>query len=149
MNFNSSLSQRTKTVSNRARKILLVEDDLHWQMVMSRVLKSLDENIVIRCVRNAKQAHEALANSPNYDLIIADHFIDGEVTGFDFWKECRTRHHRIPFVMISSMTESEFVKLTKQAGHPIFVSKPFEVEDLKSLLTWQLGMPSDKASLTK
>ena len=149
MNSMSHIDLRTKAVQGRQRRILLVEDDPHWQTIISRTLKTVDGRIDLKCVPTVGQAKELLNSNSNYDLIIADHYLKDDTTGLDLWKECRTLRSRTPFMVVSGMSQSEFTSLLDiNSESPLYMAKPFEIESLRSMLKWQLGMPIGVATET-
>ncbi len=120
-------------------RVLVVEDDPHWQWVISAALKSLNQRVVLHCVRSVKHAEQLLYQSSNYELIIADYQLEGNKNGIDFWKDCREKNKRIPFMVVSGITENEFKKkisgvLDQKIRAPLYLSKPFKVEVFRRVI---------------
>ena len=148
MEMNHAVRQLQKKQSHK--KVLLLEDDPIWQMVIKRSLKTFDENIDLECVQSVAQAQQLLGVSENYDLIIADQYVEGDLTGFDLWKDCQSSHRQIPFMMVSGMKDDEFFKLTEEATDlPMFLPKPFNMASFQRLVGWDKvkGVEFDKSVL--
>lgn len=126
----------------RSKKVLLVEDEPHWQMMILRTLRAIDQRISVRCVKSVKHAQQILFDDSSYDMIISDHYLEGKHTGLDLWRDCRERKHSIPFVVVSGIREEKFEALIDAAEaleRPIYVAKPFEIERMRDILAAKLA----------
>jgi CheY-like chemotaxis protein len=122
-------------------KVLVVEDSLYWQHMIGKTLRAVVRHANVQFVNSIEEAKTLLNQNGAYDLIVSDHFFEGDITGLDFWKFCRGKYQNTPFLLVSALTEGEFIKLiSKEAGNPLYISKPFEREDFRFLLNWQLGL---------
>ncbi len=129
--------------SNTAeRKILVVEDDPEWQNLIGTAIRKFDNSAHVKYAFSAHGAQYLLGQNPHYDLIIADHFLRGNTTGLDLWKECQKKYHNTPFMMMSGMTEREFLSLIKKENsYPLYMSKNqrFQYDQFEKMLAWHLG----------
>src|SRR5690349_16675866 len=93
----------------KSQNILLVEDDEESEMLVQYALKSFDSNINLVWVKSAEEAEKILKKSDNFDLIILDHYLEGEKTGFDLWKSFRHRDQQ-NVVFTSSLSSKSIIK---------------------------------------
>ena len=134
-------------------RVLLVEDSPESEDLVRRICETVDGNMRLKCVRTAEEAEKILEINPNYDLIIADHFLAGQTTGLDLWKTCQERFKQIPFMMTSSLTPKEFFNITDpivdpDLEYPHFLPKPFHKEDCQKMIEWHLEvLPEIKSSV--
>lgn len=130
------------------KRIFVLEDDLSLAHILDRVLRNIDENIEIDWATSAEEAIEMLKNktemmgSTPYDLIIADIFLEGKMTGLDFWKVCEAVYSDIPIVVTSGLPVDKFFSAVgRDKICPPFLQKPFTIGEckqvLKSLLNYQ------------
>ena len=117
------------------KSVLVLEDDPQWQTIVSQLLKKVDSNIQVRCVPTTTRAIELLNEGAHYDLIVADQFLDGNMTGLDFYRHCRTNLNDTSFVMLSGLQNAEFRDLVdKDAESPLFISKSSNFEIFSNLI---------------
>lgn len=135
------------------KNILLVEDDPHWQKVMSAILRSIDANFQVHCVRTVGDAEQALFFEPTcYDLIIADYALAGALDGVDLWSTCRRNYRRVPFFLISGCDnellnrriQEEFPDAKLETRAPTILAKKLGPKSLQSQLLDRLPHPSAK-----
>ncbi|MEM9188104.1 MAG: ATP-binding protein [Myxococcota bacterium] len=117
--------------STPPRRVLLIDDDQHVAKSLRRILQSHDVTIS----RSGREAFE-LGNLPRlFDVILCDLMMP-EMTGADFYREFAARYpqetHRIVFMTGGAFTEST-QNFIREIENPV-VSKPFDVEQLRSLL---------------
>ncbi len=128
-----------RSIKNQ-KSVYVLEDDIALSTVIDRVLRSIQKNILLDWSTRAEQAMLALINAHNkgidtpYDLIIADVFLDGQMTGIDFYRQSRIIFPHIPVILISST----YVHHTSQM--PIFLQKPFSISECKNLFKKQLNV---------
>jgi len=127
--------------NHKPRKILLVEDEPFWQAVLSTTLKSIDPRLQLRFVRNKKHAENALFQSSDVDLIIADFFLEGKTTGLDLWRQCHVDFQAIPFIILSGIKKNEWSDLIAgESITPLLISKNTDVVHLKRILALYLEL---------
>src|ERR1700761_3143659 len=78
---------------NMGPRVLLVEDDPTSEDLVKMICEKIDDRIKVRCVKTAEQAENILSTDSLYDLIIADHFLDGKETGLDLWNACQREYN--------------------------------------------------------
>ena len=117
-------------------RILVVEDDPSWQAILSySIRKSRPDEMNLRFVRNSKQAFD-LIYERKFDLIICDHYLDGNLTGFELWTRLKSQNLDIPFIIVSGKRKHQFSKLQgdSTAGLPLIIEKPFDPERFTTIL---------------
>ena len=121
----------------RYKKVLLVEDDLDFQNVLSDYLQRENNfNIRVDAVDSCIEALLKIAISEGcYDLVIVDHQLRGHINGLFLCSEIAKKYPKIHLLMLSGISTCEFADLTKkQTRIPKFLSKPFSPVDLDTIL---------------
>jgi two-component system response regulator PilR (NtrC family) len=122
-----------------AGHILVVDDE-----------KSLREFLTILLEQEGYQVSTAdsVANGisrlheETFDLIMCDLKLpDG--SGLEVLADARRRHVAAPFIIITAHTTPQHAMEALRAGAAEYLSKPFNVEDLKLILTKLLGRPGE------
>jgi len=127
-------------VQFKKHRVLLVEDSQESEALMRNICEAVDNNMKLKCVKTAEEAQHLLQANSNFDLIIADHFLAGQKTGLDLWRNCQEEFGQIPFMMTSSLTNEEFVqKAEHDWSHPFFLHKPFSKRDCQQMIEWFLN----------
>lgn len=117
------------------KRVLIVEDEPVWQTLIGRTVRSIDNGAELHCVENVKDALEELKKEGDFDLIIADYFLEGLNSGLDLWKECLRRHPKVQFLVMSSLPQPVFKELVGSfVSGPKFIEKPENTEILKNEL---------------
>ncbi len=124
------------TQSKNPRRVLLVEDDLYWQFMISESLRHHEQDIDLYCVRSLEHAEQALtAERGRFDLIIADHHLKGTGTGVDLWKLYHAKLSRTAFVLVSGSKKKIFHKLFEnEVLRPMVLEKPLDARKIQIML---------------
>ena len=111
-----------------AKRILLVDDE---QQLVDMVKVRLEANNYL--VLTAYDGQEALekARKEKPDLIILDLMLPK----MDGYKVCGllkadTRYNKIPIIMFTARAQDSDIKMGKEVGADIYITKPFEAEIL-------------------
>ena len=115
-----------KTTPKNQTSILIVEDDRFYKSTFSRMLHSIDRDVDLTWLKSAENAIVAL-QMKHFDLIISDHILDGDKTGYDLWSHCKKEEIRTPFLLISAND-------LRLQGTPRFLKKPFSIDQCKLAL---------------
>ncbi|MCZ6665645.1 MAG: response regulator [Gammaproteobacteria bacterium] len=111
-------------------KILAVEDN-HQTM---RLLQNMLAEIGIRQVYTAETGREAFDFLSKFeelvDVILCDWKLP-EISGFQLLRYVRLAKQDIPFLMVTSTSDSKSVLLAKKNGVTGYLVKPFSKADLK------------------
>lgn len=91
-------------------------------------------------VTTARSAAEALAamGESMPDLVITDHLMP-HLTGLEFIRLLRQRRHSPKVILFSSMLTNELVAQAGEAGAAACLPKPFDLGELKRIITELLG----------
>ena len=111
------------------RKILLVDDDMS---VSTGVRLTLKDKYDVDTVYSAKDAFKHLDNH-KVDLVLMDIKMP-EINGLEALKEIRKRHPGANVVMLSAYPTEENMQKAWESGAKGFLSKPFEVSELRSFV---------------
>ncbi|RZJ92202.1 MAG: helix-turn-helix domain-containing protein [Chryseobacterium sp.] len=117
--------------NNEKKSILLVEDEVNIRYLLR---ESLSDSYIIYEAESGEAAIELLkAISPS--LILSD-VLMGEMSGLDLCKNVKNRIEtcHIPFALLSAMVESEHKVLGFEAGADAYITKPYDINSLKSKL---------------
>jgi response regulator of citrate/malate metabolism len=134
--------------TNHHKSVYVVEDDIELSTIMDRVLKSIDDQVVLNWSTTAEEAMENIHNAWEkkirrpYDLIIVDVFLDGTQNGIDLWNLCRREYPDIPVVLTSATRLGKlFPANAELPDTPIFLQKPFNINESKKLFKSLLNYP--------
>ncbi len=129
-----------KSHSETKKSVLVLEDDPQWQRIVSHVLRNVDQDIQIRCVPTTQAALDLIEIGERFDLVVADQYLDGALTGLDFYRHLRGRQDQTSFVMLSGLGSTEFHDLTVQDIElPTFVQKSKASKNLRDVLKSEIG----------
>lgn len=128
------------------KNVLLIEDEPYWQFIVGESIRSFQNNVNVRCVRSVAQAEDVLMQTGEaYDLIISDHYLQGDQTGIDLWKKCQDHYENIPFLMISGLSENDFhALLEEELGTPLYLEKDLIPDELEFI--WNTKFIEQKKS---
>ncbi len=140
MNSQVTVLNAQSNTTSKKPKILLVEDDLHWQILITAALRSAYSEVDVRCVKTVKKAEQLLSSGHLFNLIISDQNLQGNKTGIDFWRQCQgNQHSQIPFMLVSGMSETGYHNVfIREEKYPIYMSKPFDITIFKSIINWHI-----------
>ena len=131
-------ANRTDDRPSSVGRALLVDDNPHTRMTISRQLESLGYDVV-----EAADATDALEQfsaadddhrSAPFQLVITDlHMPD--MTGFELCSAIKQDHPGLPVLLATGFSEHNTQREAKQAGIDSIISKPFSRQDLDRALT--------------
>lgn len=123
-----------------AKKILVVEDDMHWQVLIGSTLRSVYPDVQIRYAKTVADAELFLSTGCSFNMIIADQQLKGKKTGIDLWRQCQSNENsQVPFMLVSGMSETSYHNVfIREEKCPIYMSKPFDLTLFKTIIDWQL-----------
>ncbi|MFW5887585.1 MAG: hypothetical protein ACOCUH_02185 [Bacteriovoracia bacterium] len=126
---------------NDKHKIMVVEDDKSLNFLFETALKSLADRVECEWFTSAEDAINSLLRMKmnneeiDYALIVADIYLEGEVSGLDMWEICMDICPDSPFLIISSRSEKKVKDITKDLpNQPPFLQKPFDIWTLRNTL---------------
>ncbi|WGU92210.1 response regulator [Paenibacillus dendritiformis] len=116
------------------KRILLVDDDVRNVFALSSVLEQYDMDIVY--AENGKEAIEALTGDPeHFDLVLMDMMMP-EMDGYEAMRLIREMpaFEKLPIIALTAKAMKEDRNKCIEAGASDYVSKPFQTEQLLSLM---------------
>lgn len=123
------------------KSLLIIEDDLSVIEFLEVVLDHLKPGLNWDYATSAEEAMELIrtrarsSDEPPYSLVIADIFLDGDMTGFDSWLECAQEYPDMPFVITSSLSLDRYLAILSGFDNtPTFLPKPLTVGRCKSVI---------------
>ncbi len=123
-------------------RVLIVEDDMSLTSLLTSVLESMSPNIGIDWATSGEEAEYYLEREEEvygkcpYDLIIADIFLEGDVTGLDIWKLCDRKYPESNILVTSSLPIEKFVSCLKnEYACPQYLPKPFSLAECKEAIS--------------
>jgi DNA-binding LytR/AlgR family response regulator len=108
-------------------KILLIEDELVWQIKIRMILEELGWELV-KITSSIDSIEEDIATT-QYNLILSDIVLD-DISVFTFFKEmtdCKT-----PIVFMTNRPSESYYESTKNLSYSALLIKPFHALTLKS-----------------
>ncbi|HEY3698237.1 MAG TPA: response regulator [Spongiibacteraceae bacterium] len=111
-------------------KFLVVDDATFIRDMVKKQLRDAYPGCQIADAPSAVRAQVAL-KSQNFDLILCDWEMP-EMSGEEFlrWLRAHPQHKDVPFIMVSSRGERDFIVKAVQAGVNDYLGKPFKPEML-------------------
>jgi DNA-binding response OmpR family regulator len=127
-------------------KILVIEDDESVQHFLTCVLTRMNHKSII--TSDGNKAAE-LAKDETIDLILTDLTLPGSLSGIDLIRKLRATRPKCPIVVISGYPSSEKLKECKELGIGDFLTKPFEIGFLHSVIERIFSNPTDLTNRQK
>lgn len=112
----------------QALKFLVVDDASFIRDMMKKQLRDAYPGCLIMDAPNVAKAQVAL-KAQRFDLILCDWEMPG-MSGEEFlrWLRAHPQHAELPFIMVSSRGERDFIVKAVQAGVSDYIGKPFKPE---------------------
>ncbi|MFT6285631.1 MAG: CheY-like chemotaxis protein/signal transduction histidine kinase [Alcanivorax sp.] len=117
----------------RNRTILLVDDDMRNVYVLSRELQQLGLNVLM--AENGQVALDKLNENPNIELVLMDIMMP-VMDGYEAIRRVRgiIKFAELPIIALTAKAMPEDRALSIEAGASEYLTKPINVEILKSML---------------
>ena len=115
-----------KTMEKENRKILLVEDDTNFGIVLKDYLIMNDFDVVL--AKNGMEGFEKFKKD-NYDLCILDVMMPYK-DGFTLAREIREKNENVPIIFLTAKNMKEDVLKGYKSGADDYLNKPFDSEVL-------------------
>ena len=127
-------SERTPSVDVdlKGRRVVLVEDDELVQSYVNRLLTGL--GIEVHSCSNSAIALDYLRSGCDYDLLLTDVVMPGEIDGIELAEKARERDPNLPVLFMSGYTRERFSDRIAAGEEAVLLTKPFRREDLKNAL---------------
>jgi len=119
------------------KKILIVDDNPNMSTLLSDILEIFDFQGVH--AGDGNEALEQLSRS-KYDMVFTDLRMPN-MDGHDLLKAIKSEHPEVPVVVVTGYSGADTRNEMLSAKADGFLSKPFRVNEIQSLLTSLLGQP--------
>jgi putative two-component system response regulator len=142
--YDVTLGGASPTAEAAPGRFLVVDDDEGSRRGLTRVLRSLGYEVEL-----ARDGFEALAKLQlDIDLVVLDASMPG-MDGFAVAQHIRqdSTHQDLPIIMVTGLNCREDRLRAVEVGVNDFVSKPFDVTELKLRSTWLLRMKQSTDAL--
>ena len=121
-----------------SERILLIEDDVTLQGNLFEILSL--KGFYVEAFTNPLFALERLKEF-RFDIILCDNFMK-EINGVEVLNKLRIEGHHnfdVPFIIISAIDDSTFLKEILKRGADDFIGKPFSSDELLNAIQNQIG----------
>ena len=113
-------------------KLLFVEDEEDLIEIITDTLIKLDANFLT--AKNGQEALDLIEKNSDIDVIVTD--INMPVmNGLIMIKELINRDNKIPIIIMSAHTESDYIEKAKDMGIDNYLLKPFDFIKFIDLVT--------------
>lgn len=116
-------------------RFLVVDDATFIRDLLKKSLRNCFPNCLVIDVNSAAKAQAAL-KTQKFDVILCDWEMP-EMTGEEFLRWIRASEHYkdMPFIMVTSRGEKDYIVKAVQAGVSDYLGKPFNAETLQNRVT--------------
>jgi len=124
---------------DKHNRVLIVEDDQGCEKILEKIIRSVDPHARVDWVDSGEAAALTLVQERSkgtpYDLVIADVFLAGKLTGVDLWRIYLEYYPCPPLVLTSSLPASRVLEqLGDGAELPVFLPKPFYADECRRIV---------------
>ncbi len=141
-NFEPTKTRYKPLALTAMNRVLIIEDDISLTNLMTTVLEEISPNIKIDWATSGEEAEAYLMRESEihdthpYDLVVADIFLEGEITGLDIWKLCDQKYPKTQILVTSSLPVERFVSCLKnEYSCPNYLPKPFTLSECKETIS--------------
>lgn len=127
--------------TTKNKRVLIIEDDENQAELIKALLMESKDSVLVDWAATSAQAFHYLKknnkgeNLSPYDLIIADIFLEGAVTGCDIWRLCRAVFPEVPVLLTSSIEKKEIAQMfLSEAKKPFYLQKPLDINSARNAL---------------
>ncbi|OYZ22292.1 MAG: hypothetical protein B7Y39_07770 [Bdellovibrio sp. 28-41-41] len=117
------------------KRVLVVEDEPYWQLLVCETLKISNESVVFRSVKSVKDAERVLKEeSSGFDLIVSDHNLKNQSTGLALWRNFQKLGIETNFVILSGLDRDTYAsRFLLKGEEPLYFEKN-AISDLVEIL---------------
>ena len=118
-------------------KILIIDDDISVSTVVKLALEGKYD---VAVTTSASSAYKYLSEY-KIDLVLLDIKMP-KINGIEALREIRSKHPDIIVIMLTAYASTDNIKQAKILGAHKFISKPFEIDELRSYVDRVLSQNS-------
>ncbi|MCC6220797.1 MAG: hybrid sensor histidine kinase/response regulator [Deltaproteobacteria bacterium] len=128
-------------------KVMIVDDNPNVLLVLKELLLQNDLDLMV--ANNANEAISQLAKDTP-DIIICDVLMPG-IDGYHFHKivSSSSKWCNIPFLFLTSLASRQDIRNGKEQGCDDYLTKPFDPDDLLSVVKGKLNLSKQRSSLNQ
>lgn len=144
--FRQDLHQKKATKS-----VLVIEDDQPMAELLASIVEEALPGVDVFLFEKGEDARQEIMRTQQvpwwnrqYDLIIIDVFLKGNLNGVDVFNLCRINFPNSRIIFTSSLSEESYHRMVSDV-YPIppFLHKPFKKEQCLKLIKEALGLKID------
>lgn len=114
---------------DKRKKILIIEDDPHFQKLLTKLLSSrYDITLICRC----KDAIELIKGNRLFDIILCDYFVEDRPI-LDLLSFCKQISYPAKIILMSA-THVDYISSVKNRVWDFFIEKPVNIGELINLI---------------
>ena len=129
------------SVPDRQKTVLILDDESSIRDLMRSVLSRLGYDVTATCTGDEAIAayRKQLEQGRAFDLVIVDLRLGDEMGGTEVLASLKTMNPKVTVVACSGSFSGSTADTTSEDGFAAFLSKPFQVGELRSLVARFLG----------
>ena len=112
-------------------KVLVADDEQSMREFLEYLLDK--EGLAVRTVTDGREALDILRDDPDFDLVISDLKME-DVDGLQLLQQVRELDADLPFIFVTAYASSDTAIEALKLGAYDYVTKPFQVEELRNLI---------------
>jgi CheY-like chemotaxis protein len=134
---------------NKAKRILLVDDDADDQLYFQDAINEINELLKCEIANNGREAIEQMKVPPPPDLIFLDLNMP-VMNGYEYLAYLKTedRYKDIPVIIFTTSQNTNDIERSRKMGAELFFTKPSNFNTLCSKLGKILKMDFSKMQFT-
>lgn len=126
-------------------KILIIEDDEGVSRYISRLLESMGHEVT--AANDGGKGHD-LAENKAFQIILTDLYMPGRLSEMELVRKLRERRPDCPIIVCSGYPTQERIEECEELGITDFLTKPFEMSFIKSVIERLLKQAPDAQAST-
>ncbi len=112
-------------------KILIAEDDIPSDLMLTRTLKKISHEVLH--VKTGVEAIDACRNNPDIDLVLMDICMPG-MSGYDATRQIRLFNKEVIIIAQTAEVIEGSRKMAIEAGCNDYIEKPIDQDELLTLI---------------
>ena len=124
-------------------KILVADDELSMRQFLEILLKKEGHEVV--CAEDGQEAYSRFQEGP-VDLVVSDIKMP-KVDGLELLRKIKERRPNLPVIMVTAYASPEDAILAMKAGAYDYLTKPFKLEEIKSVIRNALEQTAEQAAV--
>ena len=112
-------------------RVLVADDEQSMREFLEYLLDK--ESLAVRTVTDGREALDILRDDSDFDLVISDLKME-DVDGLQLLRQVRELDADLPFIFVTAYASSDTAIEALKLGAYDYVTKPFQVEELRNLI---------------